>query len=131
MPIKWERSNAEQLIQQLYRRLFERTAEPAVLRGLIAYLVEGRVSVRTQFMSMLKSEEFFDKKLRGKTPEDMAKELYRLILARPAESSGALKNAADFVGNLGWRVQVDVMINSEEYLGRFGDDIPPGPKIAA
>ena len=76
-------------------------------------------------MKMLKSEEFFDKRLRHKTPEDMARELYRFILAREPESNEALQGAADFVGNLGWRVQVDVMINSEEYLGRFGDDAAP------
>jgi Phycobilisome Linker polypeptide len=130
MPIRWERASAEQLIHQLYRSVFERPPEPTVLRGLIAYLTEGRVSVRMQFMRMLKSDEFFDKNLRGKTPEGVARELYRCILARPAESSDALKDAADFVGNLGWRVQVDVMINSEEYLGRFGDDVPPGPRVA-
>ena len=125
MPIKWERPRAERMVQQLYRELFDRDAERDVLRGVVTYLTEGRISVRMQVMRMLKSEEFFDKRLRHKTPEDMAKELYRYVLARPPESPEALQGAADFVGNLGWRVQVDVMINSEEYLGRFGDDAPP------
>ena len=52
-------------------------------------------------------------------------ELYRSLLARDPELNEALQGAADFVGNLGWRVQVDVMVNSEEYLGRFGDDAAP------
>jgi hypothetical protein len=39
-----------------------------------------------------------------------------------------LKGAADQLGNLGWRVQIDVMINCEEYLGRFGDDTLPTAK---
>ena len=125
MPIKWERPRAERIVQQLYRELFDRDAERDVLRGVVTYLTEGRISVRMQVMRMLKSEEFFDKRLRHKTPEDMAKELYRYVLARPPESHEALQGAADFVGNLGWQVQVDVMINSEEYLGRFGDDAPP------
>jgi hypothetical protein len=125
MPIKWERPRAERVVQQLYRDLFDREPERDVLRGLVGYLAEGRVSVRMQAMKMLKSEEFFDKRLRHKTPEDMARELYRFILAREPESNEALQGAADFVGNLGWRVQVDVMINSEEYLGRFGDDAAP------
>ena len=125
MPIKWERPRAERVVQQLYRDLFDREPERDVLRGLVGYLAEGRVSVRMQAMKMLKSEEFFDKRLRHKTPEDMARELYRFILAREPKSNEALQGAADFVGNLGWRVQVDVMINSEEYLGRFGDDAAP------
>lgn len=125
MPIKWERPRAERVVQQLYRDLFDREPERDVLRGLVGYLAEGRVSVRMQAMKMLKSEEFFDKRLRHKTPEDMARELYRFILAREPELNEALQGAADFVGNLGWRVQVDVMINSEEYLGRFGDDAAP------
>ena len=114
------------MVKQLYTDLFNRTPERDVLRGLVEYLADGRISVRVQVMRMLKSEEFFDKRLRHKTPEDMARELYRCILARDAESDEALKGAADFVGNLGWQVEVDVMINSEEYLGRFGDDTPPG-----
>ena len=85
MPIKWERPRAERVVQQLYRDLFDREPERDVLRGLVGYLAEGRVSVRMQAMKMLKSEEFFDKRLRHKTPEDMARELYRFILAREPE----------------------------------------------
>jgi hypothetical protein len=126
MPIRWERLRAERVVQKLYRDLFDRDPERDVLRGLVGYLAEGRISARMQTMKMLKSEEFFDKRLRHKTPEDMAKELYRCILVREPESNEELQAAADFVGNLGWRVQVDVMINSEEYLERFGDDAAPG-----
>lgn len=125
MPIRWERLRAERVVQKLYRDLFDRDPERDVLRGLVGYLAEGRISARMQVMKMLKSEEFFDKRLRHKTPEDMARELYRCILVREPEFNEELQGAADFVGNLGWRVQVDVMINSEEYLERFGDDTAP------
>jgi len=126
MPIRWERLRAERMVQKLYRDLFDREPERDVLRGLVGYLTEGRISARTQVMKMLKSEEFYDKRLRHKTPEDMARELYRHVLVREPESAEELQGAADFVGNLGWQVQVDVMINSEEYLERFGDDATPG-----
>jgi hypothetical protein len=130
MPIKVPSAKATGMIQHLYKTLFDREPEPEVLNGLIRYFEEGRVSARTQLMSMLKSEEFFDKRLRHKTPEDMAAELYRYILARDPESPEALQGAANFVGNLGWKVEVDVMINSEEYLGRFGDDDLPAFTVA-
>jgi hypothetical protein len=130
MPIKWDRAKAEELISELYSRLFERAPERDVLRGLAGYFAEGRVSVRIQLMRMLKSEEFFDKRLRDKTPQDMAAELYRQILGRPAESEEALQGAADSVGSVGWQIEVDVMINSEEFIGRFGDDALP-PRIPA
>jgi Phycobilisome Linker polypeptide len=125
MPIRVDRAKADTLVRQLYRKLFDREPEREVLRGLVTYLGEGRISVRIQLMRMLKSEEFYDKRLRHKTPEDMARELYTYILARPPESVEALRGAADFVGNLGWQTEVDVMINSEEYTGRFGDDELP------
>ena len=131
MPIRWERLRAERVVQKLYRDLFDRDPERDVLRGLVGYLAEGRVSARMQAMKMLKSEEFFDKRFRHKTPEDMARELYRCILVREPESNEELQAAADFVGNLGWRVQVDVMINSEEYLERFGDDAAPSEKCGS
>jgi hypothetical protein len=126
MPIRWERLRAERMVQKLYRDLFDRDPERDVLRGLVGYLAEGRISARIQVMKMLKSEEFYDKRLRHKTPEDMARELYRHILVREPDSAEELQGAANFVGNLGWQVQVDVMINSEEYLERFGDDAAPG-----
>jgi len=125
MAIHLEKTSAESMVKQLYRDLFAREPEREVLRGLVTYFGEGRLSARTQLMRMLKSDEFYDKRLRHKTPEQMARELYRYILGRPPESDGALTGAADMVGNLGWQVQVDVMINSEEYLGRFGDDKLP------
>jgi hypothetical protein len=125
MPVRVEKATAESMVKQLYRDLFGREPEHEVLRGLVTYFGEGRLSARTQLMRMMKSDEFHDKRLRNKTPEEMARELYRCILGRPAESDEALKGAADQLGHLGWRVQVDVMINSEEYLGRFGDDKVP------
>jgi hypothetical protein len=125
MPVRVESTNAERMIQHLYTTLFDREPEEEVLEGLIAYFGDGKLSARIQLMTMLKSEEFFDKRLRHKTPEEIAAELYRYILAREPESADALQGAADFVGNLGWKVEVDVMINSEEYLGRFGDDDLP------
>jgi phycobilisome linker polypeptide len=135
MPIKWEREIAEKMVQRLYRHLFEREPERDILNGLVAYFTEGRLSVRTQVMRMLKSDEFFDKRLRGKAPPEIAKELYHFILVRPPESTDALQGAADFIGNVGWRVEVDIMLNSEEYLVRFGDDnvpsIPPAASAAA
>jgi hypothetical protein len=125
MPIRMEKTSAESMVKELYRDLFGREPEREVLRGLVTYFGEGRLSARTQLLRMLKSDEFYDKRLRNKTPEEMARELYRYILGRPPESGEALKGAADQLGNLGWKVQVDVMINCEEYLGRFGDDKVP------
>lgn len=125
MPIKVERSKAERMVRRLYRDLLGRDPEPDVLRGLVSYFSDGRISPRIQLMRMLKSDEFFDKRLRQAPPEKIAREPYGVILARPTESDDALKGAADFIGNIGWRVQVDVMINSEEYLSGFGDDNLP------
>jgi hypothetical protein len=125
MPIKVERSKAERMVRRLCRDLLGREPEADVLRGLVSYFAEGRISARIQLMRMLKSDEFFDKRLRQASSEKIGQELYRAILARPPESDDALKGAADFINNVGWRAQVDVMINSEEYLGRFGDDALP------
>jgi hypothetical protein len=131
MPIRVEKTSAESMVKQLYRDLFGREPEREVLRGLVTYFGEGRLSARTQLMRMLKSDEFYDKRLRNKTPEEMARALYHYVLGRPPESAEALKGAADQLGNLGWRVQIDVMINCEEYLGRFGDDNVPLAKERA
>jgi hypothetical protein len=128
MPIRLEKASAESMVKQLYRDLFAREPEREVLRGLVTYFGEGRLSARTQLLQMLKSDEFYDKRLRDKVPEEMARELYRCILGRAPESAGALKGAADQLGSFGWRVQIDVMINSEEYVGRYGDDNLPTRK---
>ena len=115
-----ERPRAERVVQQLYRDLFDREPERDVLRGLVEYLAEGRVSVRMQAMKMLKSEEFFDKRLRHKTPEDMARELIVSYLrASPSRTKRSKVQPTSW--EISGSVQVDVMINSEEYLGRFGE----------
>jgi hypothetical protein len=125
MPVKLERPRAERAVETLYTKLLGRAPEPAIRRGLVDYFTEGRLSVRMQLTKMVKSEEFFDKQLRDKSHVDAANIMYKLLLARPPESDGALKAAADFIGNLGRRVQADVMLNSDEYLDRFGDDRIP------
>ena len=130
MPIRVEKASAESMVKQLYRDLFGREPEREVLRGLVTYFGEGRLSGRTQLLRMLKSNEFYDKRLRDKSSEEMARELYRYILGRPPESADALRGAADQLADFGWRVQVDVMINSEEYLSRYGDDQVPTAKEA-
>ena len=92
MPIKWDRPRAERMVKQLYTDLFNRAPERDVLRGLVEYLADGRISVRVQVMRMLKSEEFFDKRLRHKTPEDMARALgavARITCAPPSFCSSA------------------------------------------
>ena len=98
MPIRWERLRAERVVQKLYRDLFDRDPERDVLRGLVGYLAEGRISARMQVMKMLKSEEFFDKRLRHKTPEDMARELYRCILVREPEFERGAPGSSRFCG---------------------------------
>jgi hypothetical protein len=128
MSIQWDRAKATRLVRTMYKEVFGREPEPEILKGLTAYFAAGRISVRIQLARMLKSDEFFDKRLRGKTPGEMALELYKYILAHAPATPEAHKAAADFVGNLGWRVQVDVMINSEEYLDKFGDDLLPFAK---
>jgi hypothetical protein len=125
MPIRWEERQARKLIRDLYMTLLGRDVEPEVLRGLVAYFVAGKMSARTQFLQMIKSEEFFDKRLRDRTPEEVVTMLYQTILERNVESPTVLKGAVDFINGVGWRTQVDVMINSQEYIGKFGDDKVP------
>ena len=126
MPIKREAPEARKLVQAIYKHCFDREPDAANAKGLVEYLVTGKKSVRMILAGFLKSEEFFDKRLRDKKPEDLAEILYRYVLGRPPESAEAKQGAADFIGAHGWPIQVDVMLNSEEYLDKYNDDLLPG-----
>lgn len=125
MPVRVPPHLASGIIEHLYQKLLCRPPEPENLHGLVAYFGAGKISARTQFLTMLKSEEFFDKRLRDKPLEEVAAVLYQVVLAREPESPEALQGAVDFLGQVGWQVQIDIMINSAEYIGRFGDDDLP------
>jgi Phycobilisome Linker polypeptide len=128
MAIEWREPEARRLIQQLYRNVLEIEVEARVLRDLVSQLVQGKVSVRVQLLRIIKSDAFFEKHLRGRSPEDMASVLYRYVLGRNVESAETQNGAAAFIAASSWQTQADVMISSEEYLGKYGDDaLPPPP----
>ena len=129
MPISWERERAAEMVKNLYQHLFSRDPEADVLAGLTHYFAEGRLSCRIQLMRMMKSEEYFDKYVKEKSPQDVGRRLYIFVLAREPESQEVLMGAADQIARIGWRTQIDIMINSEEYLERFGDDTPPTAQL--
>lgn len=126
MPVRWSAPAARKLVDQMYKQVLGRPPEPQVAQGLVNYLQSGKTSARIQFTFMVKSEEFYDKRLRDRTPPEMTATLYKIILGRSLENQTELNNATDFLIALGWRVQADVMLNSEEYLNKFGDDVVPG-----
>jgi hypothetical protein len=49
----------------------------------------------------------------------------------PSESAESVKCTSHHLGLFWLRVQIDVMTNCEEYLGRFGDDNLPTVKERA
>lgn len=134
MPIRWKEQDARSAVRGLYRNLFDRDPEPTALRGVVAYLAEGRLSLRMQFLSMVKSEEFSNKRLTVLPPDQIAVVLYVAVVGREPTNTEK-SQAAALIDAAGWKVQIDTLINSEEYIGKFGDDkvpdMPLGPITSA
>ena len=125
MPIRWQPHSAADLVERLYMAVLGRSADEPSRGQLIAAFVDGEISVRAQLARMLKSDEFFATQLGGRSSREIASTLYLTVLCRPAENEHILEETAGFIEACGWRVQVDSMLNSDEYLTRFGDDRIP------
>ena len=117
-------------VEQLYRRLLGRDADPEGLRVFTDKASrEGLGSVARDIMQ---SDEY---RRRGSNAtalrddgtdfEPAVRSLYIHILARDPDEAG-LRSLSDLASQQGFDAAIDRMINSEEYMRQYGEDGVPG-----
>ena len=114
-------TDARQVIEQVYRQVLERSADPGASVWL-DHLSRG-TTVRDIVRAIAKSPEHLQR-VGSQDRDDMVVDVYRHLLNRGPDPE-ALKNAGIVVSMRGSASLVDQIVDSPEYRERFGDWTAP------
>jgi hypothetical protein len=125
-------NNEPQGVRMLYRRLLQRDPDP---EGLRAYTeLAQRSGPASVAQAIIASPEYRERATAQGLPagvnlfEQPVRMLYRHILGRDADSAGVVP-MAQLASVYGARGVVDRLLNSREYLERFGHNGIPGSEV--
>jgi Ca2+-binding EF-hand superfamily protein len=117
--------DARQVIEQVYRQILERSADPGA-SVWIERLSSG-TTVREIIRGFGKSQEHLQR-FGSQSRENMVVDIYRHLLNRGPDPEG-MKNAGMVVSIRGSASLVDQLVDSPEYRERFGDWTVPGSSV--
>ena len=118
-------TDATQVIEQVYRQVLERSADPGA-SVWVDRLGRG-TTVREIVRGIAKSQEHLQR-FGSQSRENMVVDVYRHLLNRGPDPEG-MKNAGVFVSMRGSASLVDQLVDSPEYRERFGDWTVPGSSV--
>lgn len=118
-------TDARQVIEQVYRQVLERSADPGA--SVWVDRLSGRTTVREIVRGIAKSQEHLQR-FGSQSRDNMVVDVYRHLLNRGPDPEG-MKNAGIFVSMRGSASLVDQLVDSPEYRERFGDWTVPGSSV--
>ena len=118
-------TDARQVIEQVYRQVLERSADPGA-SVWVDRLSRG-TTVREIIRGFGKSQEHLQR-FGSQSRENMVVDIYRHLLNRGPDPEG-MKNAGMLVTLRGSASLVDQLVDSPEYRERFGDWTVPGSSV--
>lgn len=126
MAKNWNLNEVPNLVSNIYRRVLERDWDPVGLIGWGSALDRGEMSVREVVRCCALSQEHMDRFIRPNSVAEAVKICYRHLLAREADPGG-LQNWIRVFQQEGVDNVINGIINSKEYMDRFGEDGYPKP----
>jgi len=118
-------ADARQVIEQVYRQVLERSADPSASDWL-DHLSRG-ATVREIVRAIAKSPEHL-RRVGSQDRDDMVVDVYRHLLNRGPDPE-ALKYAGILVSTRGSASLIDQIVDSPEYRQRFGEWSVPGSSV--
>lgn len=110
---------------QLYGSLLQRDSDQAGFDWCVENLTNGTLSVRGLIKAICKSEEYREKFLMNEAPNEVAKKWRKKFLGEATPNKEAIKRMAVSLLESDWRVMMDALFDSEEYLAKHGEDGVP------
>jgi hypothetical protein len=118
-------TDAGQVIEQVYRQVLERSADPGA--SVWVERLSRRTTVREIVRAIAKSQEH-QQRFGSQSRDNMVVDVYRHLLNRGPDPEG-MKNAGILVSTRGSASLVDQLVDSPEYRDRFGDWTVPGSSV--
>ena len=118
-------TDAGQVIEQVYRQVLERSADPGA--SVWVDRLSSRTTVREIVRGIAKSQEHLQR-FGSQSRDNMVVDVYRHLLNRGPDPEG-MKNAGIFVAMRGSASLVDQLVDSPKHRERFGDWTVPGSSL--
>ena len=118
-------TDAGQVIEQVYRQVLERSADPGA-SGWVDRFDQAHHGSRNR--SWHRQVARTSAAVGSQSRDNMVVDVYRHLLNREPEPEG-MKNAGIFVSMRGFASLVDQLVDSPEYRERFGDWTVPGSNV--
>ena len=118
-------TNASEVIEQVYRQVLERSADPGA--SVWVDRLSRRTTVREIVRGIAKSPEHLQR-FGSQSRDNMIVDVYRHLLNRGPDPEG-MQNAVIFVSTRGSASLIDRLVDSPEYRERFGDWTVPGSSV--
>jgi hypothetical protein len=118
-------TDASQVIEQVYRQVLERSADPGA--SVWVDRLNRHTTVRDIVRGIAQSPEHLQR-FGSQSRDKMVVDVYRHLLNRGPDPEG-MKNAGIFISMRGSASLVDQLVDSPEYRERFGDWTVPGSSV--
>jgi hypothetical protein len=125
MAIQHPHDEAVTLAGRVFGKILDREADKDGYDYVLYCFESGRKSVRDIVFEFISSEEFINRFVLGKSPEDIVDLIYRLLLGRAPADEESLKHAQNRFVRMGLRKFVARVMSSPEYLEDVGQDEVP------
>jgi hypothetical protein len=122
-----EKCSAIQLVTQAYRLILKREADEGGFNNYVNLLTNEGWTAKQLVFALATSEEYKQKFFDNQTTTKYVTQTYQILLQREPDPEG-LKNWINMVEQHGWRILIEGILNSEEYMQRFGNNAIPGAK---
>jgi hypothetical protein len=117
------------IVIDIYAQILERFPDKSGIQNYGWRLQKGEFSTRDIVREIGKSKEYFSKFVKHpNTPHEAVVYFYKHFLGREPETENVIDEYVSLMnknGKDGWKLVVDKLIDSVEYLSNFGEDYVP------
>lgn len=124
-PLQGDRAAAEALIGQAYRQIYFHAFKVDRDRELESQLCNGQITIRGFVRQLLLSEKFQRDFYRCNSNYRVVEQVVGRVLGRPVHGQGEKIAWSIVIASKGMAGFVDALLNSQEYLENFGEDLVP------
>jgi len=122
---RWPQFAAIKKVKQAYQIILEREADAKGLEIYSAKLEKGVITVRELVLILGTSEEFGNRFINKNTPDEAVRFMYKKFLSREPENNKVVTSKTSRMGDKGWKYIIEQLIQSDEYINKFGDNLVP------
>ncbi len=122
----WDMNAVPELIEQIFAQILRQSVDTKLLITYGAFLCRGEMSVRNIVKVLGLSQQYRERFVNLKKPDETIERLYATFLGRASDANSKLFRVKA-IQTRGSSVVIADLIDSEEYQMSFGEDaLPPG-----